>query len=102
MTPQEFVRRRDAGELWLLLDVRERWEIEIASVDQTVDIPLSEIPGRLVELDPARPVAVICHSGVRSAQVAQFLLQRGFARVANIVGGIDAWSANVDTAIPRY
>jgi rhodanese-related sulfurtransferase len=102
VSPQEFALRRDAGELWQLLDVREGWEIEIASVSESVDIPMAEIPSRFAGLDKSAPVAVLCHSGVRSARVAEFLAQQGFSRVANIVGGIDAWSANVDTAIPRY
>ena len=102
MTPSEFIRRRDTGELWALLDVREAWEIDIARIDRTIDIPMAEIPARVAELDASQPVAVICHSGGRSAQVANFLAQNGFDRVANIVGGIDAWSLDIDNSIPRY
>ncbi len=102
MTPCEFIRRRDSGELWALLDVREAWEIVIARIDQTIDIPMAEIPARVAELDASQPVAVFCHSGGRSAQVANFLAQNGFDRVANIVGGIDAWSLDIDSSIARY
>ena len=102
ITPGEFVRRRDSGELWALLDVREAWEIEIASIRQTTDIPMADIPARIAELDASQAVAVLCHSGGRSAQVANYLAQTGFDRVANIVGGIDMWSLDIDDSIPRY
>jgi rhodanese-related sulfurtransferase len=102
MTPSEFVRRRESGELWALLDVREAWEIDIARIDQTIDIPMAEIPARVAELNASQPVAVFCHSGGRSAQVANFLAQNGFDRVANILGGIDAWSLDIDSSIARY
>ena len=102
MTPGEFVGRRDSGELWALLDVREAWEINIARIDQTIHIPMAEIPARIAELDASQAVAVLCSSGGRSARVANYLLQTGFDRVANIVGGIDTWSLDIDDSIPRY
>ncbi len=102
ITPGEFVRRRDSGELWTLLDVREAWEIEIARIHRTIDIPMAEIPARIAELDDSQGIAVVCHSGGRSAQVANYLAQTGFDRVANIVGGIDMWSLDIDDSIPRY
>lgn len=102
MTPAEFIRRRDQGEAWQLLDVREAWEIDIARIGQTIDIPMAEIPARIAELDAAQPIAVLCHSGGRSARVASYLAQNGFDRIANIVGGIDAWSVDIDDSVPRY
>ena len=102
LTPGEFVRRRNSGELWALLDVREAWEIDIARIDQTTNIPMAEIAARVAELDTHQAIAVLCHSGGRSAQVANYLAQTGFDRVANIVGGIDAWSLDIDKSIPRY
>jgi rhodanese-related sulfurtransferase len=65
-------------------------------------MPMAQHPARLHELDPDRPVACLCHHGGRSMQVAMFLEQQGFARVANIAGGIDAWSLQVDPTVPRY
>jgi rhodanese-related sulfurtransferase len=102
ITPTEFLRRRDAGELWQLLDVREVWEVSMAAVEDSLCIPMGEIPGRLDELDESMPIAVMCHSGVRSAQVVAFLNQRGFKLVANLRGGINAWSTEVDETVPRY
>lgn len=101
MRPGDFLARRRAGELWQLLDVREPWEIEIAGVDADHEIPMGEISTRFTELDASRPVAVLCHSGGRSARVAEFLCRQGFSSVANIDGGIDAWS-QCNPSIPRY
>ncbi len=102
LTPAEFVRLRATGELWQLLDVRETWEIETASVPDAIKIPMSEVPERRRELDEQAPIAVLCHSGVRSARVAAYLAASGFVRVSNISGGIDEWSKSVNTRIPRY
>jgi len=102
MSPAEFARRRDAGELWQLLDVRERWETVTASVSGSILIPMGEIVARHGELDMSTPLAVLCHSGIRSASVAGYLARAGFSRVVNIAGGIDAWSLSVDNGIPRY
>lgn len=102
LTPAEYLARQDGGELWQLLDVREPWEREIAKIEPSLFIPMAEIPVRYTELDVTRPVAVLCHSGGRSARVAGFLVQQGFARVANIDGGIDAWSLHCDPGLPRY
>ena len=90
----------------LVLDVREPAELRVASVKtdgfELVSIPIGLIPPRLGELDPGQPIACLCHHGVRSMQVAVFLKGRGFAHVANIAGGINAWSAELDPSIPRY
>ena len=102
LTPSQLVARQKSGELWRILDVREPWELEIARVTGAVSIPMRELPGRLEELDAASPVAVLCHSGVRSARAADWLADNGFATVANVAGGIDAWSTDIDTTIPRY
>ena len=102
LSPEAFVERKAAGEVWQLVDVREHWEFELARVDSAVFMPMSQIHRRVQELDKHKPVAVLCHSGIRSAQVAGWLKQLGFEQVANITGGIDAWSTTVDNSIPRY
>lgn len=111
----EQVRPRDLDQ-WLasaratgmpvVLDVREPHELQMASVKADgfalLTIPMGVLPVRLSELDPAQPIACLCHHGGRSMQVAQFLMSRGFEHVANIAGGINAWSAERDPAVPRY
>ncbi len=86
---------------FVLLDVREPQEVTFAKVDPHVHIPMGAIPIRYEELDKEIPIVVMCHSGVRSAQVCQFLEPRGFD-VTNLEGGIDAWSQLVDPKVPRY
>jgi len=86
----------------VLLDVREPAEVAVAAVAGAVHIPMGEIPARLAELDPERPIVVMCHLGGRSRRVAEFLASRGFREVFNLRGGIDAWSVEVDPDIPRY
>ena len=90
----------------VVLDVREPWELNTASVNaegfELRAIPMGSIPNQLANLDPARPVACLCHHGVRSLRVAAYLAQQGFENVSNITGGIDAWSAELDPAVPRY
>jgi rhodanese-related sulfurtransferase len=85
-----------------LLDVREPWELATAHVAGAIAIPLAQLPARVGELDPARPTIVICHHGVRSLHACMFLQQAGFAELANLSGGIEAWSREVDPGVPRY
>ncbi len=85
-----------------LLDCREPMEVEIASIAGAVHIPMSQIPARLEELDLDGEIIVFCHSGIRSQDVAGFLEEQGFTQVLNMLGGIDAWSHEVDPRVPRY
>ncbi len=90
----------------VVLDVREPAELRVASVKPDgfvlIAIPMNEIPARLAELNPNTPVACLCHHGIRSNQVARFLAAQNFGHVVNIAGGIEAWSDEVDTSLPRY
>ncbi len=90
----------------VVLDVREPSELQVASIKADgfalLSIPMGVIPVRLQELDPEQPIACLCHHGGRSMQVASFLKARGFAHVANIAGGIHAWSAQLDASVPQY
>ncbi|MGE0371305.1 MAG: rhodanese-like domain-containing protein [Gammaproteobacteria bacterium] len=86
----------------LLLDVREDWEFSQCHIAGSRHIPMAKIPGQVAGLDPARETVLICHHGMRSQRVALFLEQRGFVRLVNLEGGIDAWAATVDPAMPRY
>ncbi len=86
-----------------LVDVREPWETALASVPGALTIPMGEVPSRaFVEIDPDAPVVVICHHGVRSLTVTNWLRNQGFDQAQSLQGGIDAWSRVVDPAVPRY
>jgi rhodanese-related sulfurtransferase len=105
LSPTEFATRwpnyASGGDV-VLLDVREPVELEMAAVTGALHIPMREIPARLAELDADRPLVVMCHSGVRSRRVAEYLAANGFGAVFNLNGGIDAWSTQLDSQIPRY
>ena len=101
LEPQQLKALLDAGSV-VLLDVRMPEEREIASLPDAIAIPLNELPARLAELNPQRPIAVLCHHGVRSEMAGRILERNGFVDVAHLIGGIDAWSQDIDSQIPRY
>lgn len=86
----------------VLLDVREPFERELASIQPSLHIPMNEVADRLGEIPRDREVIVYCHMGGRSMMVASFLEENGYSTVANLSGGIDAWSVRVDLRVPRY
>jgi rhodanese-related sulfurtransferase len=102
ITPLDLKARIDGGERPWILDVREPEEVALAAFPDATNIPMGDIPSRLSELDPDRETIVVCHHGIRSAQVAIYLARMGFERVINLAGGIDAWSVAADPAVPRY
>ena len=103
---QDWIASQAPNGAAVVLDVREAWEVQTACITaqgfDLVKIPMHLIPPHLQELDPEQPIAVLCHHGGRSMQVAAFLVQQGFSHVANIAGGINAWSSQVDASVPTY
>lgn len=91
----------NSNENFVLLDVRESDEVAHAKIDPHVHISMGIIPLRHKEIDKDTPIVVMCHSGVRSAQVCQYLEPLGYD-VTNLEGDIDAWSQQVDPSVPRY
>ena len=93
----------DAGEdKPVLLDVREPWEFQHCRIAGAQSMPMGSVPARVQELDPEVPTVVICHHGMRSMQVAMYLQQQGFSKLYNLGGGVAAWAAQVDPAMPTY
>jgi rhodanese-related sulfurtransferase len=86
----------------VLLDVRENSEREIGHIEPSLHIPMGQVAQRLREIPKDRRVVVYCHHGGRSAMVAAYLDSAGYTDVANLTGGIDAWSIEVDPQVPRY
>jgi len=99
---RDLKQKLDARENFQLVDVREPFEHEIASIDSARLIPLGELPDRLNELDQARLTIVHCHSGQRSAQAVRILRDAGFENVFNLEGGIAKWSDEIDSDVPQY
>src|SRR5947209_11143663 len=87
-----------------LVDVRQPWEHDTASLPQSQLIPLDQLTLRAGEIQPAKEalVVVYCHHGIRSQSGAALLQHLGFSNVASLAGGIDAWSLHVDPSVPRY
>jgi len=98
----ELKRMHDEAEPFVLLDVREDDEIATASLDFAKHIPMGSVPERLGELAKNGNIVVMCHGGTRSGRIAKYLRENGFASVANLTGGIDAWSVEIDPGVPRY
>lgn len=86
----------------VLVDVRENWETQICALPGAVHVPMNDIPSRQQELEPDAPTIVICHHGVRSAQVAAYLEGNGFSHLYNLSGGVDAWAKEVDSSMAIY
>ena len=101
ITAEQLKQRLDKGEKPFLLDVREPWEYKAANIGGTL-IPMREITKRFAELDKNGEIVVYCHHGGRSDRVVEFLYEKGFKNVKNLIGGIDAWSVKVDPKVPRY
>src|ERR1700687_3103350 len=93
ITPAEAKQRLDRGESVLLVDVREPWEFEICRIEGAKLIPMGTIPANLQALDTDDEVICYCHHGLRG---------QGVARAKSLAGGIDRWSAEIDSTVPRY
>ena len=102
ITVQELKTRLDQGDKIVLVDVREPWEFATAKIEGAILIPLATIPQSLDKLDRNAEIVCHCHHGMRSADATAFLQQQGFKSVKNLVGGIDAWSLQADSKVPRY
>ena len=102
ITVTELDARMKSGEKFYLLDVREPFEQEICKIEDSVLIPMQRVTERVNELPRDQRIVLICHHGSRSATVQDFLNSRGFNNTLNLIGGIDAWSKEVDPSVPQY
>ncbi len=102
LTVTELAQWRADNRAFVLLDVREDDEVNYASIDGYIHIPMNFIPLRHNELPDDKPIVIYCHHGVRSMNVAMFLARAGFEQLYNVTGGIDEWSKQIDPTIPKY
>jgi adenylyltransferase/sulfurtransferase len=100
--PEDLRQKLEAGERFVLLDVRRPDEVAVSSLPNAVHIPIDEIEERASELDANAETVVFCHHGVRSLSVTVFLRNLGFRDVTSLAGGIDLWSQRIDPSVPRY
>jgi rhodanese-related sulfurtransferase len=102
ITPKELKQRQERNEELFILDVREPWERQVASIADSQHIPMADVPAHLQELDPEQHIVVYCHHGVRSLSVTDWLRKQGFEKVQSMSGGIERWSLEIDMGVPRY
>ena len=103
ITTLELSQRLKSGETPpLLLDVREPHEFAYCRINGSVNMPMNQVFSGFAQLDPNRETVVICHHGMRSAQIVNFLINHGFEKVANLTGGVASWAKDVDPTMPTY
>ncbi len=94
---------QECGQNFTLLDVREPWEYQKARLEGSRHIPMGDIPSRAhQELDPDEHIVVVCHHGIRSLMVTNWLRQQGFEKAQSMRGGLDGWARTVDPKLPLY
>ena len=102
ISPRELAERMSRGEDIQLIDVREKWEWDIARIAGATLIPLGSIADAASSLDPNRSTVLYCKVGMRSLHAAEELADLGFTKLANLSGGILRWSEDVDPTVVRY
>jgi rhodanese-related sulfurtransferase len=103
ISPDQVKALKQRGETFTLLDVREPWEYEASHLEESKHMPMGDVPTRAhQELDPEGHIVVMCHHGVRSLTVANWLRQQGFEKAQSMRGGIDGWARTVDPKVPLY
>ena len=111
ISPQDLAAKLKSGAAFTLLDVREPWELDYARLDdpRLVVLPLSKLARErtsalpeAIAADQAADLVVLCHHGVRSADVAAWLIQQGWNNVRSLAGGIDAYAREVDPSVGSY
>jgi len=90
------------GDPFTLLDIREKWENDLVTIEGSQFVTMEEVPSKLSEFEQDKPMIIYCHTGVRSAAVAAYLLNQGFLDVKSMVGGIHAWALQVDPTLSTY
>ncbi len=90
------------GDPFTLLDIREKWENDLVTIEGSQFVTMEEVPSKLSEFEQDKPMVIYCHTGVRSAAVAAYLLNQGFLDVKSMVGGIHAWALQVDPTLSTY
>ena len=101
ITVHELKEKKEKGEKFTLLDVREKFEYQISNLNGTL-IPLQQLKDRLDKLDKDKEIVVMCRSGSRSLTACHTLRENGFENVVNLKGGVNAWAREIDSSMPIY
>ncbi len=102
LSVHQFAEMRARQDAYTLLDIREPNEVAICAIADSITIPMQQLASDLGALPREDPLVVICHHGMRSAMVTDFLRKQGFENAWNLAGGIDAWARHIEPDMPRY
>lgn len=102
ITPAELKTLIESKQDLTILDVREKWEVEICTIPGSINVPLTQLAQSLHMISTTDPIVTVCHHGVRSKRAADVLEQNSIKNVASLEGGIDLWSLEIDSNVPRY
>ena len=102
ITVKELKNKFDNNEDFMLLDVRNIQEVLFSKINGSIHIPMNEIMNRINELDSNKEIIIQCKSGKRSARVCEYLMTQNYKNVKNLIGGIIAWSDEIDNSIQVY
>ena len=102
ITVTEVHAMREKGDSFTLLDIREKWESDLVTIEGSHFVTMEEVPSKLSDFDKEKPMVIYCHTGVRSAAVTSYFLEQGFLDVKSMTGGIHAWALQIDTTLPIY
>lgn len=100
--PTELKKLLQESKGLVLIDVREPSEFNYCHIQGSLNIPVGQIASRLMDIELDQDLVTICHHGMRSHAVGEFLEAKGFTKVINLLGGVDAWAREVEPAMPRY
>jgi adenylyltransferase/sulfurtransferase len=102
ISPQDLKKMREQGAPHLVVDVREKWELDVAALPDFKHIPLGELQTRFAELPKDRPLVMFCRSGRRSMDATLFLHKQGYGQAVNLRGGVLSWAAEIDPSMKTY
>jgi len=102
ITPQELKELLEKDLPPRMIDVRQDWEHDKCHIEGSVLVPMDQIADNLDSFDSDEGLVIVCHHGMRSAQVAQFLISSGFTNIMNLAGGLDAWAKEIDPEMEQY
>lgn len=100
--PKDVKQRLDRGDKFLLVDVRQPWEFDLCRIEGAKLVPLDALPSSLQQFEAAEDVVVYCHHGRRSLDAVAWLRQQGVESARSMAGGIERWSQEIDSNVPRY
>ena len=100
--PAELNRMRQDGARHLIVDVREKWELDVANLGESLHLPLGDLPARSGELPKDLPLVMLCRTGRRSLQATLWLRSQGYPQAVNLRGGVHQWSDDIDPTMRKY